>query len=162
MESWNNYEPPLYEAYKKLLDKTENKCENDNKEEVLAAAAAEEGAVPVIDVSRLEASEEREREECKWEIGRASEEWGLFRVVRHGIPIEVLSDLRFEQQKLFKQPFEKKVKDDSYRWGTPTATCVTQISWSEAFHIPLIHLLGSTSSHATPLRYLNCTIWKIF
>lgn len=54
--------------------------------------------------------------------------------------------------KLFKKPFDEKVvngdrrNEDSlsgcYRWGTPSATCLEQLSWSEAFHVPLNVISG--------------------
>jgi TPR repeat protein len=30
----------------------------------------------------------------------------------------------------------------SYRWGNPTATSLRQLSWSEAFHVPLASIPG--------------------
>jgi len=63
--------------------------------------------------------------------------------------------LRVELEKIFKQPFEKKSKEKklynfsagSYGWGAPTATCIRQLSWSEAFHVPLTDILGSCNSN---------------
>ncbi|XP_028184961.1 gibberellin 2-beta-dioxygenase 8-like [Glycine soja] len=54
-----------------------------------------------------------------------------------------------------KKTFEKKTKENkffnfsagSYRWGSPNATCIGQLSWSEAFHIPLTHMLGSAGTN---------------
>ncbi|TKY51102.1 Gibberellin 2-beta-dioxygenase 8 [Spatholobus suberectus] len=146
--------PPLHEAYKILLDKTQNSneenCFDDDQLSVV-----EECELPVIDVSRLAESDEVRREECKSEIFKASQEWGFFQVVKHGISNGVFSGLRLEQEKIFKQPFEKKTKEHvffnfspgSYRWGAPTATCIRQLSWSEAFHIPLTDILGSSGSN---------------
>ncbi|GFZ12477.1 gibberellin 2-oxidase 8 [Actinidia rufa] len=72
---------------------------------------------------------------------------GLFQVVNHGISGEILARMKCEQQKLFWQPFQKKVKEkfldtstDYYHWGNPNATSLMQFSWSEAFHIPLNHV----------------------
>uniref|UniRef100_A0A6N2L7G4 Fe2OG dioxygenase domain-containing protein n=2 Tax=Salix TaxID=40685 RepID=A0A6N2L7G4_SALVM len=31
----------------------------------------------------------------------------------------------------------------TYRWGTPTATCLKQLSWSEAFHVPVTDIMAS-------------------
>jgi gibberellin 2-oxidase len=62
-------------------------------------------------------------------------------VINHGINPELLRNMREEQMKLFRVPFEKKATcgllNNPYRWGTPTATRSNQFSWSEAFHIPL-------------------------
>ncbi|URE06960.1 gibberellin 2-beta-dioxygenase [Musa troglodytarum] len=56
-----------------------------------------------------------------------------------------------EQIKLFELPFEKKARstllNDSYRWGTPTATSLQQFSWSEAFHVPIAKISEKGSCH---------------
>lgn len=153
-------DPPFHEAYKILFDKTRN-INQENNDFDHQDLVAEECELPVIDLSCLEDSDEVAREECKSHIARASQEWGFFQVVNHGISGEIFSRLRCEQEKVFKQPFEKKTKEDkflnfsagSYRWGTPSATCIRQLSWSEAFHIPLTDILGSTTG-SNPLRYV--------
>lgn len=144
-----------------LFDKAQNIDELDSDQLVVDG----ECELPVIDLSRLSEA----REECKCEIARASQEWGFFQVVNHGIPTDILCRLRCEQEKVFKQPFHNKTKEDkffnfspgSYRWGTPSATCTTQLSWSEAFHIPLTDILlkstgGSTN---TTLRYSHSLLY---
>ncbi|XP_012091411.1 gibberellin 2-beta-dioxygenase 8 isoform X2 [Jatropha curcas] len=144
-------DPPFHEIYKTLLDKTiqESKTKTattDNELDII-----EECELPLIDLSRLSLLDELEKEKCKEEIARASQEWGFFQVVNHGISREILENMRREQVKLFKQPFDKKSKEDkflnfssgTYRWGTPTATCLSQLSWSEAFHIPMTDISAS-------------------
>jgi len=157
-------DPPFHEAYKILFDRTpENINGSDND-----FLVAEECQLPVIDLSRLEESDESVREECKSHIARASRDWGFFQVVNHGISSDIFSRLRCEQEKVFRQPFEKKMKEDkflnfsagSYRWGTPTATCIRQLSWSEAFHIPLTDILGSSRSNS--LRYVSSSLITFF
>jgi gibberellin 2-oxidase len=141
-------DPPFHEAYKSLFDKTIETNTNGDKENELVIV--EECELPLIDLGRLGLAE-AEREECKAEIARASREWGFFQVVNHGISREILEKMRFEQERVFKHPFDKKTKEDkylnfsagSYRWGTPSATCLGQLSWSEAFHIPLINIAPS-------------------
>ncbi|XP_043706915.1 gibberellin 2-beta-dioxygenase 8-like [Telopea speciosissima] len=146
-------EPPFQEAYKSLLKEQENSIAVKliDDEEVV-----EECEVPVIDISRLNGRNETEKEECKKEITRASVEWGFFQTVNHGIPQDVLQRMQREQVKLFRQPFEKKtgegdkllglsVAGNSYRWGTPTATCLKQLSWTEAFHIPITDVFTSSA-----------------
>ncbi|KAB5537960.1 hypothetical protein DKX38_015493 [Salix brachista] len=97
--------------------------------------------LPLIDLGCLNSTTEREPLACAEAICRASSEWGFFQVVNHGISPELVRNMRREQVKLFQTPFDKKatcgVLNNSYRWGTPTATCPKQFSWSEAFHIPL-------------------------
>ncbi|XP_043689428.1 gibberellin 2-beta-dioxygenase 8-like [Telopea speciosissima] len=152
-------EPPFEVAYKSLLVIEENSKEVKLKSNVVE----EECQLPVIDLSRLHGSSEAEKEECKRERVRASVEWGFFQAVNHGKSQEVLKRLWREQVKLFRQPFKHKVgigsggkvsgvPGGSYLWGTPTATCLKQFSWTEAFHIPLADVSKSVNTNST-LRY---------
>lgn len=153
-------DPPFHEAYKTLFDKTIEKKITPKNEQVVMV---EECELPLIDLSRLDHGDEGEREGCKLEIARASQEWGFFQVVNHGIACEILEEMRFMQERVFKQPFDIKTKEDeylnfsagSYRWGTPTATCLRQLSWSEAFHIPLLDISTSPPAGFDSLRYNN-------
>ncbi|KAM1245746.1 hypothetical protein ACFX13_037747 [Malus domestica] len=156
-------DPPFYKAYKTLFDKTVDKANNinnNNKEEVLQQLVmVEECELPLINLGRLELGE-KEREECMTEIARASQEWGFFQVVNHGISGELLQKMKNEQEMVFKQSFDKKRQEDkclnflsgTYRWGTPSATCLRQLAWSEAFHIPL------NDTSATSASGLNYTL----
>lgn len=151
-------DPPFHQAYKSLIEDTSNNI--FGKKLVLV----EECELPLIDLSRIlhndNVVDESEREECKEEIARASQQWGFFQVTNHGISKDLLEKMRKEQVKVFKQPFDKKSKEDkfmnfpagSYRWGTPTATCLNQLSWSEAFHIPMADISASATAFTT-LRY---------
>ncbi|CAN8325460.1 unnamed protein product [Cochlearia groenlandica] len=133
-------DPPFNEIYK-TLTKT-----NNNVPEIpfsfTVTSVVEEVELPVIDVSRLGHVAVKEREKCKEDIARASREWGFFQVINHGISIDVLEKMRQEQIRVFREPFDKKSKAEtfsagSYRWGSPSATCLRQLSWSEAFHVPM-------------------------
>ncbi|XP_057996601.1 gibberellin 2-beta-dioxygenase 8-like [Hevea brasiliensis] len=138
-------DPPFREIYKTLLENT-IVDESETK-----TSLVDECELPFIDLGRLSLDESDEKDKCEQEIARASQEWGFFQVVNHGISREILENMRREQVKLFKQPFDKKSKEDkflnfssgTYRWGTPTATCLSQLSWSEAFHIPMTDISAS-------------------
>ena len=148
-------DPPFHQAYKSLIEDTSNN--NFDKKLVLV----EECELPLIDLSRLLHNDNVvDESECKEEIARASRQWGFFQVTNHGISKDLLEKMREEQVKVFKQPFDKKSKEDkfmnfpagSYRWGTPSATCLNQLSWSEAFHIPMADISTSAAAFTT-LRY---------
>ena len=109
---------------------------------------APQESIPIIDFTNCDDPDVQDS------IYSAATNWGFFQVVNHGISREVFNNLRLEQEKVFKQPFDEKTKEHnfsagSYRWGTPTATCIRQVSWSEAFHIPLTDILDS-SAPTTP------------
>lgn len=137
-------DPPFEETYKNLFG---GDAPPKSPPELAAVAECE---LPLIDIRRLNLGDS-EREACKKEIARASREWGFFQVINHGISPELLKRMREEQVKLFKKPFHEKrdykgcsnFSAGSYRWGTPSATCLKQLSWSEAFHVSLIDVLGS-------------------
>ncbi|CAL5408424.1 unnamed protein product [Camellia sinensis] len=138
-------EPPFQDTYKGLFDDYVDAESKYEKNDVVIVAECE---LPMVDLSRLNLGEE-EREDCKREIAKASQDWGFFQVVNHGICREILEKMRREQMKVFKRPFCEKINDEfmnfsegSYRWGTPSATCLKQLSWSEAFHVPLAHISG--------------------
>ncbi|GFP79080.1 gibberellin 2-beta-dioxygenase 8 [Phtheirospermum japonicum] len=139
-------DPPFEETYKNLFDNITDPTQKNFPE---LSAEVEECELPLIDLSRLMLGDS-EREACKKQIAMASQEWGFFQVINHGISREILEKMREEQVKLFKKPFDEKTnyKDlnfsaGSYRWGTPSATCLKQLSWSEAFHVSLSDVLGS-------------------
>ncbi|KAL8151186.1 hypothetical protein V2J09_020994 [Rumex salicifolius] len=133
--------PPLEETYRALFNKSssaksahELKIRWEEDDDV----SMEEVDLPLIDLGM------KDKEKCRREIAEASKEWGFFRVVNHGVSPGVLDAMREEQVRLFREPFVKKKNDaflnmspGSYRWGSPTATCLCQLSWSEAFHVPL-------------------------
>ncbi|KAL3820669.1 hypothetical protein ACJIZ3_006574 [Penstemon smallii] len=138
-------DPPFEIKYKNLFDNS-----NDTQKSLPdISVIMEEHELPLIDLNRLSFGD-FERDLCKKDIARASQEWGFFQVINHGISRDILEEMKREQVKLFKKPFNEKsnYKDlnfsaGSYRWGTPTATCLKQLSWSEAFHVSLNDILGS-------------------
>ncbi|KAJ4870484.1 Gibberellin 2-beta-dioxygenase 8 [Raphanus sativus] len=173
-------DPPFNEIYKNLLFKQITNTENNVPQipfSFSVTAVVEEVELPVIDVSRLIGGAGKEREKCKEEIARASREWGFFQVINHGISMDVLEKMRQEQIRVFREPFDKKSKSErfsagSYRWGTPSATCLRQLSWSEAFHVPMTDIsddkdfttlsskMGKSYTYTTSARdYLASVSW---
>lgn len=134
--------PPLFDTYKALFDGHRP----DGLEK--AEAAGEEWELPVIDLDGLRRSEAHVVAQCKRGIVEASSEWGFFQVVSHGIPREALERMREVMVGVFRRPFVTKARErlpdfgpDSYQWGTPTATSLKQLSWSEAYQIALSQAL---------------------
>ncbi|KAM2329790.1 gibberellin 2-beta-dioxygenase 8-like [Malus sylvestris] len=128
--------PPLHQHYKTLVRNLH--CHGTDHGQ---GPVTKECQLPLIDLNGLNSLDERERLECAAAICSASSEWGFFQVVNHGISPELLKNMKTEQLNLFGVPFEQKATcgllNNSYRWGTPSATRPTQYSWSEAFHIPV-------------------------
>uniref|UniRef100_A0A0E0LG39 gibberellin 2beta-dioxygenase n=1 Tax=Oryza punctata TaxID=4537 RepID=A0A0E0LG39_ORYPU len=127
--------PPLMSTYKHLFV--------DHHRHRLDIGAVE-CDLPVIDLAGLLDDGESSAQLCRADIVRAASEWGFFQVTNHGVPQALLRELHDAQVALFRRPFQQKVTErlldfspESYRWGTPTATCLEQLSWSEAYHIPM-------------------------
>ncbi|RWR90477.1 gibberellin 2-beta-dioxygenase 8 [Cinnamomum micranthum f. kanehirae] len=133
--------PPLIDQCKSRLDPCHIPWSSYGGEGHIIA----ECQLPLIDLRALIGhGSESERHACEAAIVKASSDWGFFQVLNHGISQELLEEMRREQKKLFELPQEKKVGcrllNNSYRWGTPTATSLKEFSWSEAFHIPLTNI----------------------
>ncbi|KAF8396952.1 hypothetical protein HHK36_018588 [Tetracentron sinense] len=98
--------------------------------------------LPLIDLQQL----------IPEKLGEACRDWGLFRLVNHGIPLTLLNQLQDQANKLFSLPFESKqalfTNPMSYFWGTPALTpsgtavaeSAQSINWVEGFNVPLTQL----------------------
>nr|CAB3455427.1 unnamed protein product [Digitaria exilis] len=140
--------PPLMATYKHLLEPPPHRLDGRttttmNKDDDVSRCVV---VLPVIDLQQLD------EEQCRASMVRAASEWGFFQVINHGVPQALLDKLHEAQVAVFRRPFERKVREpllqfspESYRWGTPTATSLEQLSWSEAYHIPM-----TASSLITP------------
>lgn len=127
--------PPLMATYKHLFDDHPHRLDADDRSD------DHECDLPVIDLALLDGES---AELCRADIVHAASEWGFFQVTNHGVPQALLDRLHDALVGVFRRPFERKVDErlldfssESYRWGTPTATCLEQLSWSEAYHIPI-------------------------
>ncbi|OIW04371.1 hypothetical protein TanjilG_32563 [Lupinus angustifolius] len=101
--------------------------------------------IPVVDLQSLNHDKNNLDEACK--------DWGLFRLVNHGIPPTLLNQLHDQAKQVFSLSFESKREsfDGSsvnHFWGTPALTSsgtgVTsdhqKTNLFEAFHVPLAQL----------------------
>ncbi|XP_030523569.1 gibberellin 2-beta-dioxygenase 8-like isoform X2 [Rhodamnia argentea] len=149
-----DFEPPFQENYKTLLKNKSDKLgdENGDRQQQSQLMLIEHCELPLIDLSHLKIrGSSVARAKCKQDIVEAAGKWGFFQIVNHGVPTETLESMKHEQTKLFRLPFQKKAElsflnlpspsssspTKSYRWANPQATCLKQLPWSEAFHIPL-------------------------
>ncbi|KAM0062466.1 putative gibberellin 3-beta-dioxygenase [Helianthus debilis subsp. tardiflorus] len=69
---------------------------------------AREG-VPVIDMQRVD--------ELAKEIVNACEEWGIFRIVNHGVPADLLAEMKTVVAALFDLPEEVKSRTSHFRFN---------------------------------------------
>ncbi|VFQ71817.1 unnamed protein product [Cuscuta campestris] len=104
-----------------------------------------EDGVPVIDFERLTEHDDGGEEK----ITAACREWGLFRLVNHGVPEMLLRQMLDRTEQMFSMSFEEKqaVSGDgmSYFWGTPAVapsgaalpTNGSSLHWMEGINVPL-------------------------
>ncbi|XP_021748755.1 flavonol synthase/flavanone 3-hydroxylase-like [Chenopodium quinoa] len=75
---------------------------SENEQPAITTVHGTELEVPTIDLS------EANEDELVDLISKASEEWGLFQVVNHGIPTQVIQDLQKAGRDFFELPQEEK------------------------------------------------------
>ncbi|XP_050215890.1 gibberellin 2-beta-dioxygenase 6 [Mercurialis annua] len=85
-------------------------------------------------------------------LGEACKNWGFFRLVNHGIPLNLLTELQDCSKKLLSESFEYKkgviISPVSYFWGTPAlnssggtiSSSLHNVNWVEGFNVPLAQL----------------------
>ncbi|XP_021892962.1 gibberellin 2-beta-dioxygenase 8-like isoform X2 [Carica papaya] len=152
-------EPPFEDLYKALSNKRSSINYDQSllkpKDDVIVTESVE---LPLIDLDRLN-SGQLEYENCLNDMAEAATRWGFFQLINHGIPEDVLKRIIHEQKKLFHQPFSNKsqpnflnLSANSYRWGNPKATSLTQFHWSEAFHMSISDISRIDQYHFSSLR----------
>uniref|UniRef100_A0A0D9XMD4 Fe2OG dioxygenase domain-containing protein n=1 Tax=Leersia perrieri TaxID=77586 RepID=A0A0D9XMD4_9ORYZ len=63
-------------------------------------------AIPVIDLAKL-LDPQSSQEECA-KLGSACQHWGFFQLINHGVPDEVINDVREDLTEFFRLPLETK------------------------------------------------------
>ncbi|CAM8913113.1 unnamed protein product [Rhodiola kirilowii] len=107
--------------------------------------------IPVVDLHRLDS--ESLHDACK--------NWGLFRVVNHGVPLHLTTQLQDQARHLFSLSFESKqgLKKNpvTYFWGTPALTpsgsalkgSDQSVNWVEGFNFPISQLSDIDTDNPT-------------
>lgn len=110
-------------------------------------------------------------------VVEACKDWGLFRLVNHGIPLTLLTQLQDHARKLFSLSFESKQalfssSPVSYFWGTPALTPSGAalsgghqiMNWVEGLNVPLSQL--SQFQAGNPMldsfRYISIVLVSFF
>ncbi|TKY56487.1 Gibberellin 2-beta-dioxygenase 8 [Spatholobus suberectus] len=102
--------------------------------------------------------------QCLTQLEEACKHWGLFRLVNHGVPSTLLTQLHDQAKQLLSLSFESKrascgANPVTYFWGTPaltpSGTALTRapqnINWVEGFNMPL----GQLSQFQSQLPQLH-------
>ncbi|KAM7252190.1 hypothetical protein ACFE04_024073 [Oxalis oulophora] len=93
--------------------------------------------IPILDLNNIHSHN----------LEDACRNWGIFRLINHGIPITLLKQLHGQSKRLFAIPFETKedifTKPVSYFYGTPALTQsgsargTQNVNWVEGLNIPI-------------------------
>lgn len=124
-------------------------------EEKLSGDLLYQESVPIIDLSNPNSQEL---------IGQACKTWGVFQVVNHGIPQQLLNDVECSGRSLFSLPLQEKLKasrspDGVSGYGVARiSSFFPKFMWSEGFTI-----VGSPLEHARQLwPHDHSTFWYLF
>ncbi|XWS52973.1 hypothetical protein CRYUN_Cryun11dG0118000 [Craigia yunnanensis] len=125
------------ESYPPLFSQQSNQTQNVDLDESIQDVE-DLDPIPLIDLQCLNLDK----------LGEACKDWGLFRLVNHGIPSTLLTQIQDQARKLFSLSFEYKQailsSPLSYFWGTTarstsgaTLRSSKSISWVEVINFPL-------------------------
>jgi isopenicillin N synthase-like dioxygenase len=131
------------ESYPPLFTELNKQAQNNaDTFDTMKPILQDSDPIPIIDLQSLNL--EQLEEACK--------DWGFFRLVNHGVPLTLLSQLQDHAKQLYSQSFEYKkaifTTPTSYFWGTfalnpsgiPLSKETEKINWVEGFNIPLAQL----------------------
>ncbi|KAK9998345.1 hypothetical protein SO802_017948 [Lithocarpus litseifolius] len=147
--------PPLFSELSKSSNQEEY-LSSDHHQKVdtvdsiiIKPVVQDSDPIPVIDLQSLSLDE----------LGEACEDWGLFRLVNHGVPPSLLNQLQDHAKTLYSLSFQSKqalfTTPTSYFWGTPALTPsgaplsrgLQKINWVEGFNIPISQLSQLQPQH---------------
>uniref|UniRef100_A0A0E0R2E0 Fe2OG dioxygenase domain-containing protein n=1 Tax=Oryza rufipogon TaxID=4529 RepID=A0A0E0R2E0_ORYRU len=98
-------------------------------------------AIPVIDLAKL-LNPQSSQEECA-KLGSACQHWGFFQLVNHGVPDDVISNVRRDLTEFFRLPLEAKEvyakPPDKYEgYGQHFVVSEKQkLDWGDLLHLRL-------------------------
>ncbi|XP_071722574.1 gibberellin 3-beta-dioxygenase 3-like [Rutidosis leptorrhynchoides] len=99
---------------------------------------SDEPLVPVVDLARGSDSSPADIQPI---IRSACENWGVFRVINHGVPLDLLDQVENQTMKLFSLPADRKARaartpQCSTGYGVlPVSSVFNKLLWSEGFTI---------------------------
>ncbi|XP_028752972.1 gibberellin 2-beta-dioxygenase 8-like isoform X2 [Neltuma alba] len=141
----SSYPPPL--CHLGIDEDDAGNHREHHQEHPETATTSDPVPVPVIDLQCLNDDEVLRR------LDEACREWGIFRVVNHGVPAALMAELEDLTKRLFWMSFESKKASCegspvSYFWGTPALTPSgtalsgghRKINLVEGFNLPLSQL----------------------
>lgn len=148
--------PPLFSELSKSSNQQEYLSSDQHHQKVdtidsiiIKPEVQDSDPIPVIDLQSLSLDE----------LGEACKDWGLFRLVNHGVPPSLLSQLQDHAKTLYSLSFQSKqalfTTPTSYFWGTPALTPSgaplsrgpQKINWVEGFNIPISQLSQLQPQH---------------
>uniref|UniRef100_A0A0E0I9A3 Fe2OG dioxygenase domain-containing protein n=1 Tax=Oryza nivara TaxID=4536 RepID=A0A0E0I9A3_ORYNI len=123
-------------------------------------SVAEADGIPVIDLSPLFAADGVDVDALAAEVGRASQDWGFFVVVRHGVPEEVVARAAEAQRAFFALPPARRAavaRSEAAQMGYYASDHTQNVrDWKEAFDlVPTRHSLLPPPSAVFLTKFLS-------
>eukprot|EP00249_Psilotum_nudum_P034504 c53629_g1_i1 orf=217-1371(-) len=114
--------------------------------------------LPLIDLAALSSRRGAKREKCISKMSKACKEWGVFQVINHGIPCDLIQKMETQARRFFKLGLNEKrrvlrgtaVKPLGYTYADVGTTVKNDLPWMEALQLP---------SHPNELEEVICKIW---
>ncbi|PON85458.1 Isopenicillin N synthase [Trema orientale] len=145
LEDSSSYPPPFRQVSQLVRQQRVDSAESEQLD-------SGEDPIPVLDFQGL-INQVVDNKDNINKLGEACKDWGLFRLVNHGVPPTLLSQLQDHAKQLFSLPFESKqalfTTPLSYFWGTPALTPsgtalsikgTQNTNWVEGLNVPLSQL----------------------
>lgn len=123
----------------------------EHERPLIAHDQFEHNQLPVIDLSPLLALRDDHdpdaRQKCLANMARASQEWGFFQVINHGVPLELIQEMEAHAKGFFRLNLKQKRKvlrssvtgkPMGYTYGG-VGTCLTSdFPWMEGLQLPAV------------------------
>ncbi|KAJ7552766.1 hypothetical protein O6H91_06G069800 [Diphasiastrum complanatum] len=82
----------------------------DERPQVAYDQFQEEDELPVIDLGIIRSESYDDKTDCLRKLVRACKEWGFFRLVNHGLPVELIREMDTKARKVFNLPSQAKLQ----------------------------------------------------
>ncbi|CAM6059441.1 unnamed protein product [Sphagnum tenellum] len=149
--------PPMFRVKSKIQQGycTTNACDDDDDDE--------ESTIPVIDFAGFHLTERRPL--ILQQIRRASEDWGFFQIINHGVAPALLNDILHTHKEFFEMPLEEQMKYYSKDTNAPFKFSVIPLlpphliqPWKDGLTVIYSKGMDTTNWPTKPTTFIDVTL----